>query len=95
MQRIASGSYRNIDDVVRVKVTRNRFGADVVGLVRFFYVQRMAIGIRVDGNRLDAHFRARAHNANRNFPTVGDKYFLNHEIDPVPVLKPVNCNTRY
>jgi hypothetical protein len=40
----------------------------------------MAVGIRVDGDRLDAHFRACAHNANGDFTAVGDEYFFNHEL---------------
>jgi len=80
MQRIAPRGDGQIDDVVRVEIAGDRFGTDVVGLVRFFYMQRMTVGIRVDGDRFDAHFRAGAHNADGNFTAVGDEYFFNHEL---------------
>jgi hypothetical protein len=38
----------------------------------------MAIGIGVDGNRLDAHFRARALDTNCDLSSVGDEYSFNH-----------------
>lgn len=41
-------------------------------------MQGMAVGIGIDGHGLDAHFPACPHDANGNFPTVGDEYFLDH-----------------
>jgi hypothetical protein len=43
----------------------------------------MTIGIRVNGDRLDAHFRARTHNTNRYLSSVGDEYFFNHWEFPI------------
>ena len=78
MQCVATGGDRQIDDVVCVEIADNRVGADVVGFVGFFDVQRMAVGIGIDGHRLDAHFRAGAHDADGDFAAVGNKDFLDH-----------------
>ncbi len=79
MQGVAAGSDGDVDDVMCIQIAGDRLGADVIGFVRFFYVQRVAVGIGVDGDRLDAHFRAGTHDADGNFTTVGDEYFFNHE----------------
>src|SRR3989338_1194428 len=80
MQRIASRSDGQIDDVMRIEIAGDRFRADVVGFVSLFYVQRMTIGISVDGDRFDAHFRAGTYNADGYFTAVGDEYFVNHTL---------------
>jgi hypothetical protein len=43
----------------------------------------MAVGIRIDGHRLDAHLGTRAHDAHGNLSSVGDEYFFNHWEFPV------------
>jgi len=41
-------------------------------------VERMAVGVRIDGNRLDAEFGAGPYDADGNLASVGDQYFLKH-----------------
>ena len=59
----------------------DRVLADVVGLVGFLHVERMAVGVGVDGHRLDAQFGAGAHDADGDLAPVGDQYFFKHERD--------------
>src|SRR3989338_5301723 len=80
MQRITSGGNSQIDNVMSIKIAGDRFRADVIGFVRFFYVQGMTIGISIDGDRLDAHFRAGAYDADGNFTADGDENLFNHKI---------------
>src|SRR5512146_2259481 len=83
MQRITARGNCKIDDVVGVEIAGDRIGTDMVGLISFLNMQRMTIGIRVDGDRLDAHLRARTHDANCNLSSVGDEYFFNHWLYPI------------
>ena len=83
MQRIAARCHGDIDDVMCIQVAGNRLGTEVVGFVSFLDMQRMAIGIRINGDRLDAHFRARTHNADSYLSSVGDEYFFNHREYPI------------
>jgi len=61
-----------------VQVPQNRVRADIVGFVRFLHVQGVAVGIRVDGYRLDTEFGAGAYNTHSNFATVCNENFFDH-----------------
>ncbi len=46
--------------------------ADVNGLIRHLHMQRLGIGIRIDGNRLYTHFAGGFDDAAGDFAPVGD-----------------------
>jgi hypothetical protein len=56
------------------------------GFVRHIDMQRVAIGIRIDRYRLDAHLARRLDDATGDFTAVCDQDFLKHQ--PSPVLFP-------
>ena len=64
--------------VVEVALGKTR-AADAIRLVGKLHVQRVRIGRGVDGDGLDAHIAARADNTDRDFATVGDEHFVEHE----------------
>ena len=78
MQRVAARCRGQIDQRVGVQIAENRVLADVVGLVGFLDVKRVAVGIGVDGDRLDTQFGTGAHDADSDLAPVGDQYFLKH-----------------
>ncbi|OIQ86114.1 hypothetical protein GALL_320540 [mine drainage metagenome] len=94
VQGVAAGSHGQIHDVMGVQVAGDRIGANVVGFIGLFDVQRVAIGIRVDGDRLDAHFGAGADNADGDFTAIGNENFLDHKSAHFLTQKPDNCNMR-
>jgi len=50
MQRVAAGGHGQVHDAVGIEIAADRVRADVVGLVGFFDVQRMPVGIGIDGD---------------------------------------------
>ena len=60
----------------QVRVDGGR-GANVVRLVGHAHVLRARVGVRVDGDGLDAEAAARAHHATRNLAAVGDEHLFN------------------
>ncbi len=95
MQGITAGFYRQVDQLARVQITRQRVAADVVGFVRTLDVQGIAVGIGIDRNRGNAHLRASADDANGNLAPVGNQNFLDHvrvprggdRVDAVNILR--------
>jgi hypothetical protein len=63
---------------VCIQIAEDGVLADVVGLVGLLHVERMAVGVGIDGDRLDAQFGAGAHDTDSNLAPVGDQYFLKH-----------------
>jgi hypothetical protein len=57
---------------------RRRRRSDVHGLVRHVDVERVAVGVGVDGDRLDAHFPRSLDDAASNLATVRDQDLLEH-----------------
>jgi hypothetical protein len=55
-----------------------RSRSDTDRLVGQFDVLGFSISFGVNRNRFDAHFAARALNAQRNFSAIGDKNFFKH-----------------
>ena len=51
-----------------------------------FMTQGQRFAVEAHRHRLDAHFGAGAYNAHRDFPPVGDQYFLDHYNLPACIL---------
>jgi hypothetical protein len=76
---IGAGDFRGGDDAGNPEVRfpgRGRADADVI--VREPDVQGFAIRFRVDRDRFDVQFLARADHAQRDLAAVGDQDFLEH-----------------
>ena len=56
---VAAAFHRQVHQGARVEVAGQRVRADAVGFVGALDVQRVAIGLGVDGHRADAHLRRR------------------------------------
>jgi hypothetical protein len=52
--------------------------ADADVLVREAHVQRILVGLRIDGHGLDAQLAARENHAQRDLTTIGNKDFFEH-----------------
>jgi len=48
----------------------------MVGLIGFLHMERVAVGVGVDGDRLDAQFGARAHDADSDLAPLATSIFL-------------------
>jgi hypothetical protein len=55
----------------------------VDGLIGHAHMQRLAVGIGIDGNRGDAHLARRLYDATGNLATIGDQDFGEHA-DVIP-----------
>jgi hypothetical protein len=100
VQRVAPGALRDVDELVDSQVALGREGgADVVRLVRHADVQRLAIGVAVDGDGADPHFVQGARDAHGNFASIRDENLTEHRaphsassgerecVDPGPALR--------
>ena len=79
MNRVGAGDLGGRDEARNVEVglaRRRRPDADVV--VGEAHVQRFAVGLGVDGDRLHAELAARADDAQRDLAAVRDEDFLEH-----------------
>ena len=79
VDRLRVGDLGGADDGrdVEVAVARGR-RADAHRLVGEHHVLRVRVGLRMDGDRLDAHFAAGALDAQRDLAAVGDEDLLEH-----------------
>ncbi len=85
MHGLGAGRLAGFDDLVHEQIgLRRRRRADVDGLVGHVDVQGIAIGVRIDRHRLDAHLARRLDDAAGDFAAVCDQNFLKHR--PAPVL---------
>ena len=77
MDRLSAAVVRDLDDALELQVglTRRR-ASDVVGLVRVARVDRVAVGVRVDGGGGDAELAARAHHADGDLAAIRDQDLL-------------------
>jgi hypothetical protein len=67
------------DDAICAEIAVRAFGpTDADGLVGELDVERLDVGLRVDGERLDAQFPAGANYAKGDFTAIGDEDLLNH-----------------
>jgi hypothetical protein len=70
------GDLGGTDDGGDVQIAARRgCGADADGLVRQQYVLEFAVGLRVDGDGLDAEFTAGAQDAQRDSPRLAMSNF--------------------
>lgn len=74
MDRVRTGSFRRLDDRFAVEIgVGGRCGADVVRLVGVLDVARVAVGVAIDRDRLDAELFAGGHHADRDLAPVRDE----------------------
>ena len=81
MDRVGVGQFGGADDIDDVAVAVLAGGwpdADV--FVGKRHVQRVGVGLGVDGHRRDAHLLAGADDAQRDFAAIGDEDFLEHSL---------------
>ena len=75
MDRLGAGALRCVDHSLLDEVAlRRRSRAEQVGLVGGTHVERVAIRLRVDGDRRDPELPQRAEDPDRNLATVGDEH---------------------
>jgi hypothetical protein len=80
---VDAGALRHLNDLLVVEVALQRRSlADVVRLIRVPHVKHVAVDRRVHRHGGDAHFAARAHDAERYLSAVGDQDLLEHECLP-------------
>src|SRR5205085_8607554 len=79
VQRVRPGALRGLHDGLDVQVTLCRRGrANRIALVGHAYVERLCIGVRIDGCRHDAHGLAGRRHADGDLRAVGDQDFVKH-----------------
>ncbi len=81
MNRVGAGDLGGADDRRHVQIAvgaARRTDADV--LVREPDVQRVLVGLGIDGDGLDAELAARMDDAQRDLTAIGDQNFLKHEV---------------
>ena len=86
MDRLTAGGKRRGNDVLHIQVAvrrARRTNAD--GLVRDLRVQRLAVGLGVNGHRNHAQIAAGLNDADRDLTAVCNQYFLKHAF---PCLSP-------
>ena len=67
------------DDPIGAEIgVRALVAADADGFVGELHVERLHVGLGIDGEGLDAHLAASADNAEGDFAAVGDEDFLDH-----------------
>ena len=72
---VAAGLHDAVDHEIGLRRGRR---ADMDGLVRHLDVERVAVGIGIDGDGLDAHAPRRLDDAAGDFAAIGDQNFLEH-----------------
>ncbi len=75
--RLPAGVYDPVDDEIGLGCRRL---ADMNGLVRHLDMERVLVGVGIDGHRLDAHPLRGLHHPAGDLATVGDQDFLEHGI---------------
>ena len=79
MNRLGPAASRHVENLVDVEIGLARRGrSDMVGVVGLAHVQRLAVDIGEDGDRLDAHLAAGANDADGNLTAIGDQHSLEH-----------------
>ena len=79
MHRFGAASFTNIDDAVHREIALlRRRGANRVGIVGVFDVQRFAVGFGVDRHRFDIELAASARDPHRDLAPVGDQDTFKH-----------------
>ena len=79
MDRLGARLLGRLDDLGDVQVALGRHRrADQEGLVGLAHVRGVAVDLRVDGDRADAHLLQRAGDADRDLAAVCDQDLLEH-----------------
>ena len=79
MDGIAAGTKRGGNQRILVQIAFGGWrGSDADRMVGQLYVQAFFIGGRIDGDRFNIHFAARADNADGNFSAVCNQHFPYH-----------------
>ena len=79
MDRLGTGLPGGLDDLGDVEVALGRHrGPDQEGLVGLAHVGRVAVDLRVDGDRADAHLPQGPRHADRDLAAIGDQHLLEH-----------------
>ena len=79
MDCVCAGLLRGIDDLLDYEVRLGRGArADVYGRIGVTHVERVTVGVRVDGDGLDAEFAASALDAQCDLATIGEQYSFQH-----------------
>ncbi len=80
MNRIRIADLRGADDAVDLQIALvARAGADADGLVGELHVERIHVGLGINGEGLDALLLAGADDAQGDFAAVRDEDFLEHD----------------
>src|SRR5471032_512989 len=96
VQRITAGFHGQVHQLARVQVAGQRLGTNAVGFVGTFDVQRVAVGVRVNSDRANAHLGAGTHDSYGNLTTVGDQdlfYHLEIPLSRLLRLRPVGSES--
>ncbi len=81
MHGFSSGLLAGVDDLIDDQIAFRRGSrSDVNGFVSHFDMQRIPVGIRVNRDRLDAHFAGSLDDAAGDLATVGNQDFLEHGV---------------
>jgi len=96
VDRLGAALLGGADDLLDREVALGRYGRpDQVGLVALPDVGRIAIGLRVDGDRGDAHLAERPRDPYRDLAAVCDQNLLEHGRDSIRrVALPAPCHGR-
>ena len=79
MHRLGARLLAGLNDAVDEQVGFGRGGrADMDGLVGHLHMERIAVGVRIDGDGGDSHAPGGLDDPAGDFATVGDQYFLEH-----------------
>ena len=79
MNRVDVGDFGRGDDGGHIEIAVGRARrADADGLVGKADVERVAVGLAVDGDRANAEFPAGVENAQRNFAAIGNQDLTKH-----------------
>ena len=81
--RLLAGVQDLVDDEIGL---RRRRGADVDGFIGHLDMQRIAIGVRINGDGADTHFAGGLDDPAGDFATVGDEDFLEQKHSPGPSI---------
>ena len=81
VNRVHVGDFRRADDMRNIQVAfRAARRPDAHGLIRKTHVQRIAVGLRIDGHCGDVQLLAGADHPQSNFTAIGDKNFAEHDL---------------
>jgi hypothetical protein len=75
MYRVTAGGNREVHNARNVQIAGHRIGSYVVVFVGLGGMEAVTVGIRENGDRLDAHFGTGPCDANGDLPPIGYQYF--------------------